>query len=93
LANGRATWPWAWAAESVDGARFAELQAASRAVAAGAEPEPLRARLAAAVSEIGRRRARATLRRAWDRAARSFAPSPAREALAADIERLAGSYG
>jgi geranylgeranyl pyrophosphate synthase len=93
LANGRPTWPWAWAAERLDEGGFADLQASARAVTAGGEPEPLRAELAAAVEELGRTRARATLRRVWDRAARSFDPSPARDALAADIERLAGSYG
>ena len=93
LVNGRPTWPWAWAAERLDEAGLALLQAEARAVAAGGDPEPLRARLAAAVEEPGRARARATLRRAWERAARTFEPSPAREALAGDLERLAGSYG
>lgn len=93
LSNGRATWPWAWAAERAGEADFAALQAEARAVASGGEPEPLRARLAGAVEELGRGRARATLRRAWNRAVEAFEPSPSREGLAADIERLAESYG
>ncbi len=93
LENGRPTWPWAWAAERSGAARFAALQSQARAVAAGAAAEPLRAELAGAVEEMGRARARATVRQAWSRAAEAFAPSPARDQLAADIDRLETSYG
>lgn len=93
LEHGRPTWPWAWAAERAGAAGFAALQSEARAVAGGSAAEPLRARLAGTVEELGRARARATLRRAWSRAVESFEPSPAREQLAADIERLETSYG
>ena len=93
LANGRPTWPWAWAAEGAAPAVFASLQAEARQVAGGTKAEPLRRRLAALVEETGRARARAVLHEVRERAARAFAPSPARDALAADIARLENSYG
>jgi geranylgeranyl pyrophosphate synthase len=93
LRLGRPTWPWAWAAERESEDRFARLQAQAGAVLAGADPEPLRAELIAAVEPTGRERARATLRRAWNRAVEGFPASPARARLAADIDRLEKSYG
>lgn len=93
LANGRPTWPWAWAAERATPAGLAALQAEARQVAAGARAEPLRQRLAALVEETGRARAHDTLRRARNRASGTFAASPARDALMADIAHLEEAYG
>ena len=93
LVNARVTWPWAWAVERASGPGFAALQAEARQVASGARPDPLRNRLSALVEETGRTRARNILRGALQRAERTFPPSPAREALAADIARLETHYG
>lgn len=94
LRHGRPTWPWAWAAERATDEELASLQAAARDVRAGSADEgALRVRLAAAVAEIGHARARAALERASARLVERFGAAPARDQVAADIERLGRSYG
>lgn len=89
----RPTWVWAWAAEVTSGAQLAALRAHGREVAGGADPAPLRARLAAAVAELGRARARGALAAVRARASARFAGSPALAALTGDLALLEQSYG
>jgi geranylgeranyl pyrophosphate synthase len=93
LRHNRPTWVWAWAAERTREPEYDDLRAAARRVASGDDPEPLRARLAAAVEPTGRERARVALRRAAARLADRFPPSRARDQAAADLERVERSYG
>ncbi len=91
---GRATWPWAWAAERMPAHRFAELQRRATRVIAGAEPaDDLARRLAARVEATGRRRARRLLDDALETLGRRVGRTPALAALAAEIDRLVVSYG
>lgn len=94
LRHGRPTWAWAWAAERATDEELASLQAGARDVRAGdADVEALRVRLVAAVEELGRVRTRAALERARARLVERFGAAPARDQVAADIERLGRSYG
>jgi geranylgeranyl pyrophosphate synthase len=93
LRQGRPTWAWAWAAERMAPPDYELLREAARGVAGGGDPEPLRARLAAAVEGMGRERARAALRRAAARLVDRFPPSRARDQAAADLARVERSYG
>ena len=94
LRLGRPTWVWAWAAERAGDAELAALQEEARRVRDGAgDVEALRQRLTAAVEELGRTRARAALDRASARLTERFGAAPARDQVAAEIERLGRSYG
>ncbi|HUS66197.1 MAG TPA: hypothetical protein VMZ28_16705, partial [Kofleriaceae bacterium] len=94
LALGRPTWAWAWAAERAGDAELAALQEDARRVRDGAgDVDALRQRLAAVVAEPGRARARSALDRASARLAERFGAAPARDQVAAEIERLGRSYG
>jgi geranylgeranyl pyrophosphate synthase len=95
----RPTWPWAWAAESLDEISFAALQADARVVQAqalagqaNAGTESLAAALRAALGVQGRRRARLELARAVGDLSRVVGPVPEIPLINAEIARLEASY-
>jgi geranylgeranyl pyrophosphate synthase len=61
LREARPTWAWAWLAEQHDPFAWARLVGVARAVAAGADPQPLAEALAERVEAAGRAAARKTL--------------------------------
>ncbi|HVV15729.1 MAG TPA: polyprenyl synthetase family protein [Polyangia bacterium] len=99
LRLGRATWPWAWAADALDEISFAALQADARVVhaqaAAGrpAATEALAASLRSALGVQGRRLARRELARGVGELARAVGPRPEIPHITAEIARLEASYG
>jgi geranylgeranyl pyrophosphate synthase len=99
LRLGRPTWPWAWAAEALDGSSFAALQADARVVRAqaiaGAHPrtEPLATSLRAAFGVRGRRAARVHLERAMTDLERALGPVAELRLVIEEIDRLEVSYG
>lgn len=94
LRGARPTWAWAWLAEQHDPFAWARFLGQARAVAAGADPHPLADALAERVEPIGRPRIRATLDAALGDARTALgAPSPALDALAADLRRMESMYG
>jgi hypothetical protein len=100
LRNATPTWPWALAAEALDDAGFAELQALARQVAEGADGEAdasrarsLAARLRVAVGAEGRRQASRYLSRALEDLRASVGDRPELALVAAEIRRLEAAYG
>jgi geranylgeranyl pyrophosphate synthase len=99
LREGRPTWPWAWLAESLDGAAFAELQARSRELTLGSEADTsrraealadkLRAALGAAGRVHVREHGRASLARLGSRVGTVLALTQA----AALVRELEQAYG
>lgn len=99
LRLGRATWPWAWAAEALDEISFAALQADARVVhaqaAAGrpAATEALASALRNALGVRGRRVARQALARGLGELAQAVGPRPEISDITGEIARLEASYG
>ena len=99
LRLGRATWPWAWAAEALDEISFAALQADARVVhaqaAAGrpAATEALATALRNALGVQGRRVARQELARGVGELAHAVGPRPEIPDITAEIARLEAAYG
>ena len=99
LRLGRATWPWAWAAEALDEISFAALQADARVVhaqAAAGRPAPtdaLATALRNALGVRGRRVARQELARGVGELAQAVGPRPEIPDITAEIARLEASYG
>jgi geranylgeranyl pyrophosphate synthase len=99
LREGRPTWPWAWLAERLDAAAFAELQALSRALTLGSEADiarraeelarELKAALGAAGREHIREHGRAALARLGARVGTVVALAQA-AALVRELERAYG---
>jgi len=94
LRTGRPTWPWAWAAETLDTRAYAQLQSLGRAVMSGAEaPESLAPLLAHGVSKLGRSEAHARLESALARLKDGAFDPRALSELEHEIARLEKSYG
>jgi geranylgeranyl pyrophosphate synthase len=97
LRGGRPTWAWAWLAEQHDPFAWARCVGQARAVAAGADPQPLADALAERVEPTGRARARSTLDAALAAVRveleRDPAVLPALDALASDLRRMESMYG
>ncbi len=96
LRAGRATWPWAWAAERLDHLGYVRLQHRARAAVEGADDAELTAvaeQLRAEVDEVGRARARAALDAALDGTRRALGDSAALAALTGEVRHLEASYG
>ncbi len=96
LRASRATWPWAWLAETRDQLAFARLQQRARHAAErtdDAELEGVADAMLAEVELIGRTRAHACLAGALGRARDALGGSPALAALADEAARLEESYG
>jgi geranylgeranyl pyrophosphate synthase len=92
LRGGRPTWPWAWLADSADQLTFARLQHRARHVD-GSDCDPLAEALRLAVEAAGRAHIRAHLDGALAALTTVIGPSPALDALAAELHRLEASYG
>lgn len=96
LRAARATWPWAWLAETADDLAWSRLQHRLRAAREQGDDDALVAiatALRAVVDAHGRAAARAVLTGALDRTRRSLGDGPALTALAAELRRLEVSYG
>ncbi len=99
LRLGRPTWPWAWAAGTLDEISFAALQADARVVHAQAgagrpaATEPLAASLRGALGVQARRLARQELARGVNELAQAVGPRPEIPHISAEIARLEASYG
>lgn len=97
LRLGRATWPWAWLAETDDEAAWTALLARQRDLASD-DSQATRARALAAeltrrIEPIGRARLRAHLDAALESLRGEIGPSHALVAVEQEIERLVASYG
>ncbi|HVZ88620.1 MAG TPA: polyprenyl synthetase family protein [Polyangia bacterium] len=98
LRNGTPTWPWALAAERLDGAAFGALQAAAQTVAesgdaGSAAARALAARLRAAVGFEGRRQASRYLAQALADLRAAVGDRPEIPLVTSEIRRLEVSYG
>jgi geranylgeranyl pyrophosphate synthase len=106
LRQGRVTWPWAWAAQRLDGAAFGELVRQSDRLSAQARLsiaglpgpdrfEPLAASLRALVERPGRRAAQRQLEAGLGTARARLGPAAVGplEQLAREVRRLEVSYG
>lgn len=101
LRNGRLTWPWAWAAETLEPLAYARLELAARALrsgdAAGAPGSGQAAEVAARLADLAgphRRRYIATqVQRALAALEQHFPDRDRIAGLAAEITRLEQSYG
>jgi geranylgeranyl pyrophosphate synthase len=92
LRGGRPTWPWAWLAETADQLTFARLQHRARHLA-GDDEGGLAEALRHAVEGTGRGHIRAHLDGALVDLTTVLGPSPALDAVAAELHRLEASYG
>jgi hypothetical protein len=98
LRNGTPTWPWALAAERLDDAAFASLQAAARTVvdssdADSADARALAARLRSTVGFEGRRLSSRYLAGALADLGAAIGDAPELVVVASEIRRLEASYG
>jgi geranylgeranyl pyrophosphate synthase len=94
LLHARATWPWAWLAETAPPGDYEALRRRLVRVCGGEEsPELLVAGLRRSVAELGRRRVAERLRAGFDRLERRVGRSPALGLLRAEVHRLEVSYG
>jgi len=95
LRAARATWPWAWLAETIDELGFARLQQRTRLAGERGDDGELVAvadTIRIHVDELGRTRAHRCLDHALARARAELGDSPALDALAAQARRLQESY-
>lgn len=92
LRHGRPTWPWAWAAETLEPHAYAKLQQLGRQVMAGEHPEHLAAPLATAVGKLGHTIARDRLWFAHRRLAEAVPEPRALSELEYELTRLEKSY-
>lgn len=95
LRGGRATWPWAWLAETTDQLAYVRLQHRARAAAErgdDAELEAVADAIRAEVDGLGRARARARLHDTLTRTRTALGESATLTALAAEARRLEESY-
>jgi geranylgeranyl pyrophosphate synthase len=93
LRHGRPTWPWAWAAENLDGRAYVKIQIEGRSVLSkGEHPEHLAALLASAIGKHGRAEAHARLWAAYARLARAVPEPRALGDLEYELARLEKSY-
>jgi geranylgeranyl pyrophosphate synthase len=93
LRLGRPTWPWAWAAQTLDAGAFAKIQKLSRVVKTSGEcPEHLALLLGTAVGKYGRAQARGRLSRALSRLAEAVPEPRALQELEHELARLEKSY-
>lgn len=90
LLGRRASWVWAWAGQTLDEHTFRQL---IKQLTRGGELDALRERLADAVEPLGRSRVREALESAARELSTVFAPSPALDALHAELNHLEHSYG
>lgn len=88
----RPTWWWAWLAEAVDEVSFAHIQGRAREVAAGADPGPLRAAIAARVIATARAQIRAHLDAILAHLDAGLACAPHRDDAALEVTRLESHY-
>jgi geranylgeranyl pyrophosphate synthase len=87
------TWPWAWAAETLDARAYAKLQKLGRAVSTGGEhAEHVASQLRAAVGNYGRAEARTRLTAALARLAETVPEPRALLELELELARLEKSY-
>lgn len=106
LRLGRPTWPWAWAAVASSAAAFGALQGRARALvvadharaaddgaADDGAAEDLAGVLVRLVGVTGRARVQSSLRLALAVLEDALGPSPALDAISAEIRRLEASYG
>lgn len=94
LLGGRPTWPFAWAARSVDERRYAELVVAARRVhRRELHPEVLASDLRSLVASHGKREVTARMARAFLDLRAVVGDSPALADVKAEIELLGRSYG
>ncbi|HET9960625.1 MAG TPA: polyprenyl synthetase family protein [Polyangiaceae bacterium] len=94
LIQGRATWPWAWAAERLPRASYQRLLPLSREVVAReVHPEHLAIELVKAVGADAKQRVSQHLKDALNQLSRALEPSRAFDELSREISHLEASYG
>lgn len=98
LTLSRATWPWAWVAESARPEELARMQARARRVAdEGAPAEPELNALAEATGELGAAAARTRISQALGVLEEGIAPGPRARELVAELEGevrgMEGAFG
>ena len=93
LRHGRPTWPWAWAAQTLDPEEYQPIQRLGRAVASGGEhPEFLAIELRAAVGKFGRAEAHRRLARALAGLSEAVPEPRVIAELEHELSRLEKSY-
>jgi geranylgeranyl pyrophosphate synthase len=93
LRHGRPTWPWAWAAQTLDARAFAKIQKLGRVVSTNREsPEHLALLLRTAVGKFGRAQAHARLSLALSCLAEAVPEPRALQELEHELARLEKSY-
>jgi geranylgeranyl pyrophosphate synthase len=93
LRHRRPTWPWAWAAETLEARAYAKIQKLGRAVScSGEHPEHVASQLRAVVGDHGRAKARAGLAAALSRLAEAVPEPRAILELELELARLEKSY-
>jgi len=93
LRHGRPTWPWAWAAETLDPREYHPIQRLGRAVATGGEhPECLAIELRTAVGKFGRAEAHRRLARALAGLSEAVPEPRVIAELEHELSRLEKSY-
>ena len=93
LRHRRPTWPWAWAAESLDARAYGKIQKLGRAVATcGEHPELVATQLRVAVANHGRAQAHTRLAAALARLAEAVPEPRALLELEHELARLEKSY-
>lgn len=94
LLLGRPTWPWAWLADELPEARFAELSRLSHSVQRHeVHPEMLARLLRASLQGSGRVRVRRHIHDSFAELEATTGPSSALAALRGDLARMEKSYG
>lgn len=93
LVGGRLTWPWAWLADSLDAARWAELRELGHAVEKnGMHPETLAEAMRPLLGKLPRTSIHARLRDAHARLQAEVGPGRTMGLLASELEILEASY-
>ncbi|HEY5374880.1 MAG TPA: polyprenyl synthetase family protein [Polyangiaceae bacterium] len=93
LRHRRPTWPWAWAAETLEACAYAKIQKLGRAVSSNGEhPEQVASQLRAVVGDHGRAKAHAGLAAALSRLAEAVPEPRAILELEHELARLEKNY-
>jgi len=94
LLGGRATWPWAWAAERCDRLVYNRLRELGREVTTqGLHPEHLAEALRQALGDVGRHKVHDHLHAALKALSSALGPSRALDEVSHEIISLEHSYG
>jgi geranylgeranyl pyrophosphate synthase len=93
LLHGRPTWPWAWAAETMEPEAYSVVQThGAQVLDCGEHPDRLASSLSSAVGKHGRAQARSRLASAFTRLAQAVPEPRALADLEYELARLEKSY-